>query len=78
MYNCGHCTFTANKERMAIHLAVHHGKRRPYSCKVCGLRYGYFDSFRDHYIGVHTSSQFKCTVCGMASCQVSLSLLFQY
>ena len=66
-YNCAHCKFQALRERMAVHLAVHHGKRRPFSCKECGLRYGYLDSFRDHYIGVHTSSQFTCTECGKVS-----------
>ena len=64
MYSCNHCKLRGVRERMAVHLAIVHGKRKPYRCKKCPAKYGYFESFRDHYISSHTNQTFPCEELG--------------
>lgn len=64
-YKCNYCSVTASRDRMAHHLAVVHGKRKPFQCKDCDAAYGYMDTLVDHYTSHHTSQRFECMSCEM-------------
>ena len=37
-YQCGHCERQDQGNRMVLHLAFVHGKRRPLHCKECDMK----------------------------------------
>jgi DNA-directed RNA polymerase subunit RPC12/RpoP len=57
---CGH-EFPAS--HMAFHMKVHEGQK-PYSCPICGKRFGYKNNMKSH-IKLHAGIKpYQCSICG--------------
>ena len=60
MYQCTQCSVTAIRSQMIRHITKVHLKTKSFCCNKCPSKYGYFGSFKDHYISQHTSLTYKC------------------
>ncbi|KAL3889350.1 hypothetical protein ACJMK2_001694 [Sinanodonta woodiana] len=63
MENCHECKRDFPKGYLSFHLKSHEAQK-PYSCPICGKRFGYKNNMKSH-IKLHTGVKpFQCNICG--------------
>ncbi|KAK3601131.1 hypothetical protein CHS0354_019126 [Potamilus streckersoni] len=63
MENCHECKRDFPKGYLNFHLKSHEAQK-PYSCPICGKRFGYKNNMKSH-IKLHTGVKpFQCNICG--------------
>lgn len=60
---CSICGHEFPVSHMAFHMKVHEGQK-PYSCPICGKRFGYKNNMKSH-IKLHAGIKpYQCSICG--------------